>query len=602
VTPDIFMSDSEESLPEVNQTKPKKQAIKPLKTITTRESPANLFELLDNNSNPETSESEVEGETIVNVNHSKKKRFKSTEDKVSDVRESITPVNDVLSKAERKKIKKERRKAEEKKVKLKEITKLEERASDELHNHHYEEAVKLYNEAIKLCSSNNPMPSLFRDRADALMMLKNYKAALSDIRKVLTLESGDLMALRMEYSCCLSLGSVPECRECVAKLAAALGTDREGEREVKRMQRQVESLHSLEQEARQALEADKLSLASQALDSALAVSNYSHSLITLRATVLATQKRISEARALLRSLDTKDSSVKTSSWHYAQGLCAYYENDLERAISGFAEAKGFVQAAVAWHDRTHTIHTAFLASNRVLKWAGGNFDSALTTLEAGLRADPSNSSQMGRLYFNRALIYEKLGKIELAIEDCGNVIRQDADHHKAFQKRGCLQQGRGNHEAAVSDLEAALRLKPCPEYRRMLEEAGRRKKRALLDSRVTHYSVLGVDRAASPELIKKAYRAKAREFHPDKHARAEPEEKEKMEAKMKEIAAAHSCLVDTDKRRAYDRKLDREEDSSDDEKEDDFHFDIDDFFVHLFGQMFMNGRGRRSPNIFIFKR
>jgi len=73
---------------------------------------------------------------------------------------------------------------------------------------------------------------------------------------------------------------------------------------------------------------------------------------------------------------------------------------------------------------------------------------------------------------------------------------------------------------------------------------------------------------------------------------------------MKEIAAAHSCLSDPEKRAVYDRKLERMmNDSSDgcDEScdDEDYEFDIDDFFVHLFGKLFMNTRvGRFKARMF----
>jgi molecular chaperone DnaJ len=62
------------------------------------------------------------------------------------------------------------------------------------------------------------------------------------------------------------------------------------------------------------------------------------------------------------------------------------------------------------------------------------------------------------------------------------------------------------------------------------------------------YAVLGVDRKASPEEIRKAYRKLAREFHPDLN----PGDA-KAEARFKEISQAHDVLSDADKRKTYDR-------------------------------------------------
>jgi len=61
-----------------------------------------------------------------------------------------------------------------------------------------------------------------------------------------------------------------------------------------------------------------------------------------------------------------------------------------------------------------------------------------------------------------------------------------------------------------------------------------------------HYKVLDVDKKATPEQIKKAYRSLAKQYHPDKNKSAGAEEK------FKAVAAAYAVLSDADKRQTYD--------------------------------------------------
>jgi len=111
-----------------------------------------------------------------------------------------------------------------------------------------------------------------------------------------------------------------------------------------------------------------------------------------------------------------------------------------------------------------------------------------------------------------------------------------------------------------------------------------------------YYEILGVSKDADQDVIKKAYRKIAMQFHPDKN----PGNKDS-EEKFKEAAAAYEVLSDSEKRAKYDR-FGHQAFSGGGGSSQGFH-DVEDIFAQfgdIFGDFFgmgsSGGRRRRDPN------
>jgi curved DNA-binding protein len=111
-----------------------------------------------------------------------------------------------------------------------------------------------------------------------------------------------------------------------------------------------------------------------------------------------------------------------------------------------------------------------------------------------------------------------------------------------------------------------------------------------------YYQILGVNRSATPEEIKKAYRKLAQKYHPDK---AKGNKKE-AEAQFKKISEAYAVLSNADKRKEYD-EFGSQAFRAKFSQEDIFRgFDFNDIFdtgisEGIFGRIFggLGGRGAR---------
>ena len=68
----------------------------------------------------------------------------------------------------------------------------------------------------------------------------------------------------------------------------------------------------------------------------------------------------------------------------------------------------------------------------------------------------------------------------------------------------------------------------------------------------SYYDILELQKNASADEIKQAYRKLAKKYHPDLYTHASEAEKKKAEARIKEINQAYSVLSDPQKKKMYD--------------------------------------------------
>lgn len=104
------------------------------------------------------------------------------------------------------------------------------------------------------------------------------------------------------------------------------------------------------------------------------------------------------------------------------------------------------------------------------------------------------------------------------------------------------------------------------------------------------YDILGVSRDVSAEELKRAYRKKAMELHPDRHGG--DKEKEKL---FKEVNEAYATLSDPQKRAHYDRFGSSDMGGG----QGGFHMDMDfsDIFESFFGGGFQQGPRRKAGGV-----
>jgi len=403
----------------------------------------------------------------------------------------------------------------------------------------YRDALSKYSEAIDLCPQ---CVSFYGNRSACYLMLGQPRQALEDARTSTNLDPDFTKGWTRVARCCVMLGDTVSARQALTKLGN-LGDDNPTE------QRNIETVEKMVSDSQQAYQSKDYRKSLWCLDKALEVANHSLVIKTSRAECLAFLGRYTEASEAANSVLQFDNLNADAI--YVRGLCLYYEDNVDRAFSHFTQVLRFAPdhvKAKEIYKKAKSLKTKKEEGNTAFK--AGNLEEAYKLYSDALQIDPCNRTTNAKLYFNRATVASKLKKTAESIADCDRALDLDPNYTKALLRRAKTYMETEQYEDAVRDYEKVMKAdRGNMEYRQLLQEAKLELKKS---KRKDYYKILGVDKNANEEEIKKAYRKRAMVHHPDRHSGATETEQKDHEHKFKEVGEAYAILSDEKKRRMYD--------------------------------------------------
>ena len=457
----------------------------------------------------------------------------------------------------------------------------------------FADAIAKYSRALAALGApplDAPLASvLLTNRAAAAVMLKRFAAASADCGAALALDAGNAKAAMRKAAADIALG---DAEGAIALYTAVLAADA-ANAAAKRERAAAQAVWKRICEARGAAAAGEhdrvVALTALLADTCPA----------------APALRLLRAEALLASgaagaaVDATAESLASGDLDAADSAPLLFCRARALNYTGRGDSACKLLVEVLRHDPDNSGAAKLLKlikKSEALKEAGnaafkaGRWDDALAAYGDALALDPRNRALASKLHANRATALIKAGRHSDAVAECDACVAADPANWKGFARRGEAQTALGDVEsvgAAVRDFNTAKELLGgvakaahvapvvAEENREALKavEAGLAKAQKALKKakRKDYYGLLGIDKHADEDAVKKAYKRAALKWHPDRHSTANEAEKVKAEAMFKEVTEANEVLSDKALRARYDVSQERGDDEFDPSGADDGH-------------------------------
>merc|ERR1711871_600319 len=181
---------------------------------------------------------------------------------------------------------------------------------------------------------------------------------------------------------------------------------------------------------------------------------------------------------------------------------------------------------------------------------------AIPQLQGIIDTDPQHTTFVFNARLDLAKAHTHLKNWDEAKVECDQVLSGNPGHMEANRIMGKVSMETEDWEGAIRYFKQAVQTQEEQNNgqikRSLLEELQQAETALKRSKEKDYYKILGVPRKAKLKEIKKAYREKALQYHPDKVQGSE-EDKEAAEKIFTEVAEAYEVLSDEETRGKYDR-------------------------------------------------
>jgi len=414
--------------------------------------------------------------------------------------------------------------------------------------HNYKMALQCYTHAINLLPDN---ASYYGNRSACYIMMLEFERGLDDAKISIQLDETYVKGYVRIVKCYLNMGDLSSAEQVIKKYLELfpencnlLTTELENVKQLRGLEEKAD-LHSAKMDYRTCL---------YHIDAALKIAPVSIRYKLMRAECLAYLGRLSEASNIaitIMQCDTKNVDAI-----YVRGLTLYFEDNIDKSILHFERTLTLDpdhKRAKKLRQQAKTLKQKKETGNELFKKF--KYRDALDMYNEALQVDLTNKNSNSKLYYNRALVNSKLGKLKEAICDCNEALKINQTYLKALLKRAKCYYDLEKFDECIKDYEAAFKLEKSIDTKNLLRDAKFQLKKS---KRKDYYKILGIGRNASTDEIKKAYKKRALVHHPDRHSNATEDEQKEQEIKFKEVGEAYAVLSDSNKKMRYDSGQDME--------------------------------------------
>ncbi|KAJ3216885.1 hypothetical protein HDU67_008792 [Dinochytrium kinnereticum] len=466
----------------------------------------------------------------------------------------------------------------------------------------YADAVSLYSKCIELQPSN---PTYYGNRSAAYTMLGKHSESVIDCRTSLSLDPSQIKVYSRASKGLLFMGDISAAIHLIRSAITVASSTPASISNLARMEEDLNSALRIEASVNEAislLEAKNYAKALKAIETAMVhvdsavsfsngagasklssadLSNICAKWKLIRARALLGLRELGETGRIVQSLLMSDSTNSEALTVRAEVL---YLNDTHPVT----HVQQVLQQALAF-DPDNKRARSFLKRVKLMEslkkegndaFGRGDLAVAIDAYTRFLDEDPEGGVVKVKVLSNRATVKSKMGNhtesmkdataaIELlelisfgptapdshspTSSDCRNS-NNSALFFKLYLRRADSSLKLEKYDEALRDYTFADGIKPGDrEIQAAMRQTQNLQKQA---KRKDYYKILEIDRSASDNEIKKAYRRLALVHHPDKQAGLSDDEKEKASAKFKEVSEAYSVLSDPHKKEMFDSGMD----------------------------------------------